>query len=469
MPALYRQRAAVAAPAIPPASALPARRSLFAAALAAMLAACSVGQQAPDFGALMRSQGPAVVNIVSLRPAGHARPGDSSQPDAATAVEDLGSGLIIDAEGIILTNAHVVSGARSITVRLADGRREYPARLLGADPRSDIAVLRIPARGLPVARIGNSAALAPGQWVAAIGSPFGFANTITAGIVSATGRNLIAGGPFPFIQSDVAVNPGSSGGPLINRAGEVVGINSMIFSPTGGYLGLSFAIPIEVALDVARRLARDGRVRRGHLGVSVQPLSRELAHAFGLDGAGMVVSRVEPGSPAAAAGLRTGDIILGFGGSAAGDSLPQRIAAAAPGSRQKVAVWRDRRARELVVTVGEEAEPAAAPAQAAIAGTEADAALVFSELPPALCARLGIGFALRVDRAPPADGEDELRYGDIVLMVGDTPFSSRRDFDRLLVASAGGYAPLLVRRGESALYVAVEVPPRLDETRRRAG
>ncbi|ANQ84951.1 serine protease MucD [Azoarcus olearius] len=456
-----------------------ARSRLAALALCAActLAGCRPAGEAPDFGALMQTQGPAVVNIVALRPAAatvrDSRPPSPADPAYAVSpqiaagpeqpVEDLGSGFIIDADGLILTNAHVVAGATSITVRLADGQREYPARLVGADSHSDVALLRIDASGLPVARMGSSASVSAGEWVAAIGSPFGFSNTITAGIVSATGRNLGEGGQVPFIQSDVAVNPGSSGGPLINRRGEVVGVNSMIFSPTGGYLGLSFAIPIEVALDVARHLQRDGEIRRGRLGISVQPLSDGLARAFGFDGQGVLISMVEPGSAAEAAGLRAGDVILGFGGKAATPAaLPRMIADSAPGSRQEVALWRDRHPERVTVTMGEHAVQRAAP-PAAAAPAHPDHGLVLSALPAEVCRQYGAGFALRVDRAPAARHEDELRYGDVILAVGGRSFTSRGEFDRLLQEAPGDRAALLVRRGSAALFVAVEVPGRLQE------
>lgn len=448
---------------------------LGAAAALAALSACSRPEPFPDFATLMQTQGPAVVNIVSLRAGG----GSDADPSGKTSgagmairthpgratVDDLGSGLIIGADGLILTNAHLVGQASAITVRLADGQREYPARLVGSDPDSDIAVIDIEAEDLPVARIGDSSSVGPGEWVAAIGSPFGFMNTITAGIVSATGRSLSSEGGVPFIQSDVAINPGSSGGPLLNRRGEVVGINSMIFSPTGAYLGLSFAIPIEIALDVARNLEREGQVRRGRLGVSLQPLSRELAQAFGIEGEGMVVSMVEAEGPAAQAGLRTGDVIAGFAdGEAAGKDLLRRIAAAKPGSQQTLVFWRERKLQQLVVTLGEHAAESASAARApADEGAKAANALVLGELSPELCRHLGIAFGLRVVQAPPAETEDALRYGDVITMVGGRPFGSREQFEALLGAAGKGYAPVLVRRGTKSVYVVMHLSGRFRE------
>ncbi|BAL24955.1 trypsin-like peptidase domain-containing protein [Azoarcus sp. KH32C] len=438
------------------------------------IVACSSTDEAPDFGALMRAQGPAVVNIISLRSVAipdegllSEGQGDNEEMSAHPqfpSVDELGSGIIIHPDGLILTNAHLVAEATSVTVRLADGKREFPARLLGADPESDIAVLHIEAHDLPVAKLGSSKSLAPGEWVAAIGSPFGFTNTITAGIVGATGRNLSDGAHTPFIQSDVAVNPGSSGGPLINRHGEVVGINSMIFSPSGGYLGLSFAIPIELALDVAHRLERDGQVRRGRLGITVQALSPSLARAFGVRGDGSIVNKVDPDGPAASAGLRAGDVIVGYSGKVDGaEELMERVAASEPGTHQTVTLWREGALQQIVVTVGEYRSRVRFPSLAGQPVAKAandEPELVLSDLPPELCRHIGIEFGLRVDRAPPADGGDAIRYGDIIVMVGHQGFADRREFQNLLGASAGGYAPLLVRRGMSAVYVAIKVPER---------
>ncbi|HJV24668.1 MAG TPA: trypsin-like peptidase domain-containing protein [Aromatoleum sp.] len=452
-------------------------RILFLACLLTAIVACSPTDEAPNFGALMRAQGPAVVNIISLRSVaipdegllseGQGDDEDMPRQSRSPSIDELGSGIIIHPDGLILTNAHLVAEATSITVRLADGKREFPARLLGADSESDIAVLHIDAHDLPVAKLGNSKSLAPGEWVAAIGSPFGFTNTITAGIVGATGRTLSDSARTPFIQSDVAVNPGSSGGPLINRHGEVVGINSMIFSPTGGYLGLSFAIPIELALDVAHRLERDGQVRRGRLGITVQPLSPSLARAFGVRGDGSIVSKVDPDGPAASAGLRAGDVIVGYSGKVDGaEQLMERVAASEPGTQQTVTLWREGELQRLEVTVGESRSRVRFPSlagQPVVTAANDEPELVLSDLPPELCRHLGIEFGLRVDRAPPADGGDSIRYGDIIVMVGHQAFADRREFQRLLVASAGGYAPVLVRRGMSAVYVAVKVPERSRE------
>ena len=245
----------------------------FTTAAPATAAPAQTGRNLPDFTSLMKQQGPAVVNVITKREAARGAPGPGL---------GLGSGFIISQDGYVLTNAHVVAGDGEVTVRLADAKREFKARVIGADERTDIALLKIEATGLPTVKLGKSDKLQPGEWVVAIGSPFGFENTITAGIVSATGRSLPAETYVPFIQTDVAVNPGNSGGPLINLAGEVVGVNSMIYSQTGGYMGVSFAIPIEVALDVTKQLRAEGKVTRGRLGVRIQPMTKELAQSFRL-------------------------------------------------------------------------------------------------------------------------------------------------------------------------------------------
>ena len=324
----------------------------------------------------MRQQGPAVVNVINKRePARTARapqekpqsPGEGRgqapedplleffrrfMPDAPERApgpgQGLGSGFIISQDGYVLTNSHVVAGDGEVTVRLADAKREFKAKVIGADERTDVALLKIEATGLPTVKLGKSASLQPGEWVAAIGSPFGFENTITAGIVSATGRSLPAETYVPFIQTDVAVNPGNSGGPLINLAGEVVGVNSMIYSQTGGYMGVSFAIPIEVALEVSKQLRAEGKVTRGRLGVRIQPMTKELAQSFKLkEPNGALIASVDPGSPADKAGLRPGDVVLAFNGQAIDDpnKLPRLVAATKPGASATLRIWRDGKSR----------------------------------------------------------------------------------------------------------------------------
>src|SRR5687767_148032 len=390
----------------------------------------------PDFTSLMKQQGPAVVNVITKRdPAKTARnergqPGQQAPQGPQSQAEDplleffrrfmpdapergpgpgpgqgLGSGFIISQDGYVLTNAHVVAGDGEVTVRLADAKREFKAKVIGADERTDIALLKIDATGLPTVKLGKSSALQPGEWVAAIGSPFGFENTITAGIISATGRSLPAETYVPFIQTDVAVNPGNSGGPLINLAGEVVGVNSMIYSQTGGYMGVSFAIPIEVALDVAKQLRAEGKVTRGRLGVRIQPMTKELAQSFRLkEPNGALIATVEPGSPADKAGLKAGDVVLAFNGQAIDDAnkLPRLVAETKPGASATLRVWRDGKAEEVKFTAAElMSEIKAAKAPQEKAGKPNRLGLVVSELPAAQRRALGIAYGLVVEGADP--------------------------------------------------------------------
>jgi len=331
--------------------------------------------QLPDFTPLVESASPAVVNISTkqhvqahgavaqmpdlegLPPIfreffGHSFPAppEGQQPDA----QSLGSGFIIAADGYVLTNNHVVADADEIIVRLPD-RSELEATLVGADPRTDVALLKIEATGLPTVRLGDSSALKVGEWVLAIGSPFGFDHTVTAGIVSATGRNLPSESYVPFIQTDVAINPGNSGGPLFNLQGEVIGINSQIFTRSGGFMGLSFAIPIDVAMDVANQLRTEGKVSRGWLGVAIQEVNRDLAESFGLERpAGALVAQVMDGGPAAKGGLRVGDVILSVDGHAIDMSadLPHLIGAIKPNTKAKLEIVRDGERETLTVQIG---------------------------------------------------------------------------------------------------------------------
>ena len=433
----------------------------------------------PDFTALMKQQGPAVVNVITKReqtktargPQQGQAPEDPLleffrrfMPDAPERAPGpgtgLGSGFIISQDGFVLTNAHVVAGDGEVTVRLADAKREFKAKVIGADERTDIALIKIEASGLPTVKLGKSGSLQPGEWVAAIGSPFGFENTITAGIVSATGRSLPAETYVPFIQTDVAVNPGNSGGPLINLAGEVVGVNSMIYSQTGGYMGVSFAIPIEVALDVAKQLRAEGKVTRGRLGVRIQPMTKELAQSFRLkEPNGALIATVEPGSPADKAGLKAGDVVLAFNGQPVDEpnKLPRLVAATKPGASATLKIWRDGKAEDIKFTAAElvaEAKPAK-PAQEK--GTKPNRlGLVVSELPPTQRQQLGIEYGLVVEAADSA--RSPLRPGDVIVGVGRETIKSLEDFNRLIEEQKDGdTVALLVRRGQATVYVPVEV------------
>jgi serine protease Do len=333
----------------------------------------------PDFTDLVAKYGPAVVNVSVVERGRNASMQDDGGEDAPEdPLHDFlrrfgvpgqrggaqppargeGSGFVITADGYILTNAHVVADASEVTVRTTD-RREFAAKVVGVDRRTDVAVIKINAKDLPTVQLGDPSKLRPGEWVVAIGSPFGFENSVTAGIVSATSRSINDGPESnltPFIQTDAAVNPGNSGGPLFNMAGEVVGINSQIYSRTGGFMGISFAIPIDVAVNVKDQLIKTGRVQRGRIGVVIQDVNQQLADSFGLDRPrGALVSQVEAGAPGAKAGLKAGDVILSANGKPIDRSsdLPVLIAAQKPGTNVELEVWRDRASRKFTVTVAE--------------------------------------------------------------------------------------------------------------------
>jgi serine protease Do len=435
----------------------------------------------PDFTSLMKQQGPAVVNVITKREAarsGRGAQGQPGQPPEDPLLEffrrfmpdapermpgpglGLGSGFIVSQDGYVLTNTHVVAGDGEVTVRLADAKREFKARVIGADERTDIALLKIEATGLPTVKLGKSEKLQPGEWVAAIGSPFGFENTITAGIVSATGRSLPAETYVPFIQTDVAVNPGNSGGPLMNLAGEVVGVNSMIYSQTGGYMGVSFAIPIEVALDVMKQLRAEGKVTRGRLGVRIQPMTKELAQSFRLkEPNGALIASVEPGSPADKAGLQPGDVVLAYNGQPLEDAnkLPRLVAATKPGQSATLRIWRDGKAEDVKFTAAElvaDAKPAKPAAEKPTRPNRLG--LVVSELPAAQRKALGIDYGLVVESADAS--RSPLRPGDVIVGVGRETIKSLEDFDRLIAEhKQGDTVALLVRRGEATVYVPIEV------------
>ncbi|NML14937.1 DegQ family serine endoprotease [Azohydromonas caseinilytica] len=435
---------------------------------------------ANDFTALVRKVGPSVVNVTTVQtvrgqpglglPPGHPlsdffrRFGPQGGPPPEERSQGVGSGFVIDAEGHILTNAHVVADADEVTVRLADSKREYKARVVGSDRQTDVALLKVDAQGLPVAPIGHSAQLQPGEWVAAIGSPFGFANTITAGIVSATQRSLPDETYVPFIQTDVAVNPGNSGGPLLNMRGEVVGINSMIYSQSGGYMGISFAIPIDMAMEVAQQLRANGRVTRGRLGIGIQEVSEPLAQSFKLDGTrGALVTAVEPNSPAARAGLTPGDVILGFNGQAVADAnaLPRLVAGTKPGTEVPIEVWRNGAGTTLKATVAEAPNPQVAEANpaarsAAPKPTSVQLGIAVSELPPSARRALGVEYGLVVEGLQEGAARSGLRPGDVIVAVNGQRFASLEEFQkRVTQAPTGGSVALLVRRGEGSLFVAV--------------
>ena len=432
------------------------------------------GTALPDFTLLVEKAGPAVVNISTTQKV-HAVGGDDPDaendpfgdffrrfgpPHGGNAPElearSLGSGFIVSNDGYIMTNAHVVANADEVVVRLTD-KREFKAKVVGSDRRTDVALLKISAQNLPSVSIGDPSRLKVGEWVIAIGSPFGFDSTVTKGIVSAVGRSLPEENYTPFIQTDAAVNPGNSGGPLFNLRGEVVGINSQIYSRTGGFMGISFAIPIDVAINVSNQLKSTGKVTRGRLGVRLQDVTADLAQSFGLDRAhGALVAQVEHGSPAEAAGLQGGDIILRYGDREVESSkdLPGMVGATQPGKSVKMEVWRKGGRRTLEVKVGElqpDTVAAAEPNRSERLGRLADLA---EEQKRAL----GINHGAVVEAPKPAAAHAGLRRGDVILAVNNEDVEDVDAIDAALARVPAGHSvALLVRRGDDTLYIAVKL------------
>jgi serine protease Do len=351
----------------------------------------------------------------------------------------LGSGFIVSPDGYIVTNAHVVENAEEILVRLTD-KRELKARVIGADPRSDVAVIKVEGTNLPTVKIGDTKKLRVGEWVIAIGSPFGFANTVTAGIISATSRENLSGDPnldaVPFIQTDVAVNPGNSGGPLLNMRGEVIGINSQIFSRTGSFAGISFAIPIDYAFNIADQLMKTGKVTRGRIGVGIQNVNKDLADSLGLARAqGAAVSNVEDGSPAAKAGLEVGDVILKIDGRPVEGSadLSRTIRALKPGSKVTLNVWRSGKARDHVVTISEFKDEEAP--KAAQAGKKGDTAkpgklgLAVTEVTADQKKALKVTGGVAVEAAEGVALAAGITPGDIILRINNTDITNVKSYN----------------------------------------
>lgn len=433
----------------------------------------------PDFAALVKSHGAEVVNISTTQAIKRDRalePDDDSPeavpPDWFRGPQSgegasLGSGFIISSNGYLLTCAHVVEGAAEIVVRLAD-RREYRARLVGADRRGDIALLKIDATDLRPVSIGDPARLRVGDWVLAIGAPFGFDSSATSGIVSAKGRSLPSENYVPFLQTDVAINPGNSGGPLFNLKGEVVGVNSQIYSRTGVFMGVSFAIPIDIAMRIADQL-KDGAVRRGWLGVSLQEVTQGLASAYGLDRPrGALIADILPGGPAAQSDLKPGDIVLEYDGRpiALSSELPPLVGLTPPGTRARFRLFRrEHGVLEVVATVGELREESAV--KAALPTPRSDGGhrlgLILSELSAAQRKRYAVSAGgVHVDDV--LDGparEAGLRIGDVIAEVDGRPVTGLTGFYRLVTQQAKpARRPTLlrVRRGASSLYVALSQP-----------
>ena len=457
-------------------SAAPSARA--AAPAVAPAAQPAVAGALPNFAALVEAYGPAVVNVSTVASARDVRGalpeispddplyeffrgfgfGDRGGPQPPARGE--GSGFVVSADGYILTNAHVVADAREVTVRTTD-RREYRAKLVGIDKRTDVAVLKIDAKDLPVVRMGDPQGLKAGEWVIAIGSPFGFENSVTAGIVSATARSLGTPDTYtPFIQTDVAVNPGNSGGPLFNLQGEVVGINSQIYSRTGGYQGVSFAIPIDVAINVKDQLVANGHVERGRIGVTIQQVNQSLADAFGLQRPrGALVSQVEAGGPAAAAGVKPGDVILAVEGKdiELSSEVPPLVAAIKPGKQVTLTIWRDKSERPLRVKVSElDEEPVVAQRSAPEGGGTGKLGLAVRPLNGSEREYLGTTGRLVVENADGPAAIAGVERGDVILAVNDVPVDSMGEF-RAAVEASGKTVALLIQRDQAEIFVPVRI------------
>jgi serine protease Do len=429
----------------------------------------------PDFSSIVSRYGPAVVNVrvagTMMTDAGARGPNNDPRdpfsdffrqfqhqmPQERVPMHGIGSGFIISPDGYILTNAHVVKDADQVTVKLTD-RREFKAKVVGVDKATDVAVIKIDARDLPTVKLGDASKERVGEWVVAIGAPFGFENTATAGIVSATGRSLPNEGYVRFLQTDVPVNPGNSGGPLFNLNGEVIGINSQIYSGTGGYQGISFAIPINLAMQVETQLVKHGKVERGQLGIQVQSVDESLAQAFGLKHAGgALISSVLPDSPGARGGLRSGDVILSFNGQTIEDSadLPPLVAGLAPGSKADLGVWRDHENHNVTVQVGEAAGEQTASVDSGDTG-KPRLGLAVRPLTPEERSEAKVSNGLMVENVTGPAAKAGIQPGDIVLAVNNQPVSSVSDVRKLIAGDAKSVA-LLVEHEGAKIFVPVDL------------
>jgi serine protease Do len=448
---------------------------------AAQAIAPTAAANLPDFTSLVDRTGPAVVNI-SVRGDRRAMArGEESEDDEddngmneffkrfgggpngprapqgrAQPVQGMGSGFIVSPDGYIVTNAHVVDGANEVTVKLTD-RREFTAKVIGSDKRTDIALIKIDAKSLPSLDLAAKPDVKRGEWVIAIGSPFGFENSVSAGVVSGVHRALPNGQMVPFIQTDVAVNPGNSGGPLLNAAGQVVGVNSQIYSRSGGYMGLSFAIPADVAARVADQLKTSGKVSHGRLGIGIQGMDQTLAQSFGLtDAAGALVGNVDPDSPAAKAGFKTGDVIRKIDGVAMADStdVTARIGNSAPGTAIKVEVWRDGKPVELTATIGtlDDGKIAKADDEAA---TKGKLGVAVRPLTPEERKASG-STGLVVEKAGGAAAKAGVQQGDLIVGVGPNKVNTVDEL-KAQVDKAGKSVALLIERQGRQIYVPVRI------------
>ncbi len=433
----------------------------------------------PDFTALVEANAASVVNVSTTRrvntedrqlfgPEGSWRRFPRQLPVPESRPSSLGSGFIVSEDGYILTSNHVIGDADEVLVRFSD-RRELPAELIGADLRSDLALLKVDATELQAVRLGRSDELQVGEWVLAIGSPFGFYNSVTVGVVSAKGRILPSERNehyVPFIQTDVAINRGNSGGPLFNLKGEVVGINSQIYSRSGGYIGLSFAIPINVAMEVVEQLKSNGRVSRGWLGVVIQEVGRDLAESFGLDRPhGALINDVTPGAPADEGGLRAGDIIIEFNGHAIDRSvdLPHQVGRTPAGTDAKLKIVRGGKQISLQMKVGELPDTDDMDMDMARRGggdpSQLGLGLGLEDLPEAVLSRLNIVGGVRVVQSSGPAVESGVHVGDVIAQLNHLPIKNVEEFVRIAESLPKGHrVPILVLRGHQQLYVPLLVP-----------
>jgi serine protease Do len=460
-----------------------------ATATTAAAAAPAPAMMLPDFSAMVQRYGPAVVNIsVTTKVPASWNQGDQNGdngdnggngdnnpfgPNSPFApffrgfgfqfpkpepMHGEGSGFIIQPDGVIMTNAHVVNGASEVTVRLTD-RREFRAKVIGSDPKSDIAVIKINAHDLPTVKLGDSRTLKVGEWVLAIGAPFGFDNSATAGIVSAKGRTLPGDGYVPFIQTDVPINPGNSGGPLFNLRGEVVGINSQIYSRSGGYQGVSFSIPIDVAMQVGRQLEATGHVSHGKLGVLVQDVTQGLSDSFGLPRPeGALVSSVEKDGPAARAGIEPGDVILKINGETIADwnQLPVAVATLAPGTSIELEVWRNHATRDISVKLGSLSDQRTASNSGPSGEEGGKLGLAVRPLTPDEQQQANTHHGLVVEQSSGPAADAGIEPGDVVLAANGAPVSTAAQLRRA-VEKSNGHIALLIQRGDTQLFVPVQV------------
>ena len=439
-------------------------------------------RQLPDFSRLVEINGPGVVNIsttqitrrspvppVDIPGSPEGAPfddffrhyfGDGETPEYFDS-KSLGSGSIISTDGYILTCAHVVENAKEIIVKLTD-RREFVATVIGTDARSDIALLKINASGLPKLTVGDPDKLKVGEWVLAIGSPFGFESSATSGIVSAKRRSLPKENYVPFIQTDVAINPGNSGGPLFNLQGEVIGVNSQIYSRTGGFMGLSFAVPIDLAMQIVKQLKANGHFRRGWAGVTIHDVTRDLALSFGMKKpAGALIADILVGSPAAKSGLKVGDVVVEFEGRqiVMSSDLPPLVGQTLPGTRARLAVIRGGQSQTVWLIVGELPETQVPPQVTPPVDSQNRTGLVLRDLSPQQHRRLGVSHGVLVEAV--ANGpvyEAGVRAGDVILQVDGIPMRSPTDLQVYLTrVTKDRPVPMLIRRGTNALFLALKI------------